>query len=98
MRDDYLCFVQNCWLKGGDKLWRTGNFVALNADIRGRWFRVLQDRQYVLGAKVPTSIEPKRIEAMLVEAAEEVAGAVLVDLQQNRSYEDASGTKTRHGI
>ena len=67
-------------------------------DIIGKSPRVLQDRHFILNARVLIFIGQKKIEAMRVEAGEEGAGAVLADLQQNRRYEDANGTKTRHGV
>ena len=56
------------------------------------------DRHYVLNAKVLTFIGQKKIEAMPVEVAEEEVGVVSVELQQNRRYEDARGTKTVYGV
>jgi len=56
------------------------------------------DHHYVLNAKVLTFIGQKKIEAMPVEVAEEEVGVVSVELQQNRRYEDARGTKTVYGV
>jgi hypothetical protein len=50
-------------------------------DIRGRSIMVPQDLHFVHNAKALTFIGQKKIEAMLVEAAEEGVGVVLVDRQ-----------------
>ena len=57
-----------------------------------------RDLQSVRNAEALTFIGQKRIGAVLVEAVEEEVGVVSVDLQRNRRYEDASGTKTRYGV
>jgi hypothetical protein len=59
---------------------------------------VPQDLHFVHNAKTLTFIGQKKIKAMPVEAAEEKVWVVSVDRQQNRRYEDARGTKTRHGV
>lgn len=59
---------------------------------------VSPDHHLVLNAKALTFIGQKKIEAMPAEVAEEKAGSVSVDLQQNRRYKDASETKTRDGV
>ena len=56
------------------------------------------DLLFVHNAKALTFIGQKKIEAMPVEVAEEEVGVVSVELQQNRRYEDARGTKTVYGV
>ena len=67
-------------------------------DIHGKSPTVPPDRHYVHNAKVLTFTGQKRIGAMLVEAVEEEVGVVSVELQQNRRYEDARGTKTVYRV
>lgn len=98
MMQNHFPFSTELLFTGGDKLWSKENSVALNVDIAGRSPTVRQDRHYVLNAKVLTFTGQKRIGAMLVEVSEEGAVVVLVNLQQSRRNEDASRTKTRHGV